>query len=53
MEVKQSTSNNLIYTELNRPNIVSVIKDRQYNFMTKFFLLKEDKMQNRYDQTMH
>ena len=42
MEIKQSTPNNIIYAELNRPNIVSVIKDRQYNFFKKFLLLKEE-----------
>ena len=33
--MKQSTSSN-------RPNIVSVVKDRQCSFMKKYLLLKED-----------
>ena len=39
--VKQSTSNNLIYAELNRPSIVSVVKDRQFSFLQKFLSLDE------------
>ena len=39
--VKQGTANNLVYAELNRPDIISVIKDRQYEFLQKFLLLDE------------
>lgn len=40
--VKQSTPNNLIYAELNRPDIVTIIKDRQFNFVQKFLTLNEN-----------
>ena len=35
LAVKRSTPDDILYTELNRPDIVSVMKDRQYNFFCK------------------
>ena len=40
--VKQGTSNNIIYAEIDKPNMISVIKLRQYNFFLKFCNLEED-----------
>ena len=40
--VKRGTSNDHIYIELSRPDIVSRIKDRQYNFFSKILLLPEE-----------
>ena len=37
--VKSGTSNDLVYMELQRPDIISSIKDRQYNFLQKIMLL--------------
>ena len=40
--VKPSTPDDLVYLELNKANIVSTIRDRQYNFFRKFMNQNED-----------
>ena len=40
--VKQGTSNNIIYAELNRPDIISIITQRQHNFFEKFSSIIDD-----------
>ena len=37
----RDTANNLVYAELNRPDIISVIKDRQCAFLQKLLLSDE------------
>ena len=37
-----STPDDLVYFELNKANIVSTIRDRQYNFFRKFMNQNED-----------
>ena len=39
--VKQGTSNDIIYQELNQPDIVATIKERQFNFYKKYSNLQE------------
>ena len=41
MGVKQSVPNDLVYAELNRPNIAAIMKDRQFSFFQKFLSLTE------------
>ena len=40
--VKPSTPDDIIYLELNKANIISNIRDRQYNFFQKFLNQSED-----------
>ena len=40
--VKSGTSSDIIYTELNRPDIISLIKDRQYKFKNKVDKLNDN-----------
>ena len=40
--VKSGTPNDVVYSELNRPDLVSVIKDRQHKFFEKISELPED-----------
>ena len=40
--VKQGTSNDLLYIELNKGDIKSTIMERQYNFYNKFKMLSSD-----------
>ena len=42
MRVKSGTTNDLIYHELRRGDIISKIKDRQHNFYHKLILLSEE-----------
>lgn len=42
MKVKKSTTNDLVYHELNRCSIISKIKDRQYSFFDKVSKLSKD-----------
>ena len=35
LQVKNGTTNDIIYIELNKSDIISTIKDRQYNFNKK------------------
>ena len=39
--IKSGTTTDLIYVEINRPDIVAVIKDRQFNFVKKIKNLKK------------
>ena len=39
--VKKGTPSNIIYVEINKPDIISVIKQRQYNFFSKFYNMEE------------
>ena len=39
--VKQGTSNDIIYQELNQPDIIATIKERQFNFYKKYSNLQE------------
>ena len=40
--VKRSTPDDIIYIEVNRPEIIAVIKDRQFTFYRKLVSLRED-----------
>ena len=40
--VKSSTPDDIVYLELNKADIVTVIRDRQYNFFRKFINQSED-----------
>ena len=40
--VKNNTPTNMIYIELNRPDIIAIIRDRQYKFFQKILSLSKD-----------
>ena len=40
--VKQSTPNNILYVELNRADIIAIIRHRQYSFYQRFLELDEE-----------
>ena len=40
--VKSGTTSDVIYAEINRPDIISIIQDRQYNFRMKIENLNKD-----------
>ena len=42
LKVKAGTSNDLVYHELRRGDIISKITDRQYKFFQKVFHLQDD-----------
>ena len=39
--IKSGTTTDLVYTEINRPDIIAIIKDRQFNFARKIKNLKK------------
>ena len=42
MGVKSNVPDDILYLELDRPDIMSIIRERQYNFYTNLLQLKED-----------
>ena len=40
--IKNGTTSDIIYAEINRPDIISTLQDRQYNFRMKIENLKKD-----------
>ena len=40
--VKEGTGNNIVFHECSRPHVISVIKERQYNFFKKLSTLTEE-----------